>query len=190
MKGFVLCSALLLMTIPANAQQPVKGLKQGMTVELMGGLTHTQFNAGGGYPNVTGFTGSVGVNIFPWLQVQADATKQWGSLTGANVRMYGNHFGPRVFWRPRGSTVTTFAEFLAGGSRLDLSIKGLGGTQFSQNVFSFRTGGGVDLQISRHWTLRLFDADYYRTSFFQTHQNNLWLTTGIVFTLGHNRTPH
>lgn len=192
MKGFVLCSALLLMTISSSAQQPVRGLKQGVTVELAGGFAHTQFNNGSsGYPNMNGFFGSVGVNILPWLQLQADASGQYGSLTGATTNIYSNHFGPRVFYRPLHSTTfVTFGEFLAGGSRLDLNINGPGGARFSENGFSFKAGGGVDWHISPHWSVRVFDADYYRTSFLQTHQNNLWMSTGIVFTLGRNRTPH
>jgi len=192
MKVFVLCSALLLMTIPASAQQPVRGLKQGMTVELAGGFAHTQFNNGGGYPNMNGFFGSVGVNILPWLQVQADASAQYGSVPNANITLYGNHFGPRVFYRPFHSrTFTTFGEFLAGGSRLDVTLSGPGGSgKFSENGFSFKTGGGVDWHISPRWSVRVFDADYYRTSFLQTHQNNLWISTGVVFTLGRSRTPH
>jgi hypothetical protein len=191
MKGFVLCSALLLTTISASAQQPVKGLKQGVTVELAGGFARTQFDNSGGYPNMNGFFGSVGVNILPWLQIQADASAQYGSLTGATTNIYGNHFGPRVLYRPfHSTTFTTFGEFLAGGSRLDLNVNGPGGSKFSENGFSFKAGGGVDWHISRHWSVRVFDADYYRTSFLQTHQNNLWISTGIVFTLGRNRTPH
>ncbi|HLW42902.1 MAG TPA: outer membrane beta-barrel protein [Candidatus Acidoferrales bacterium] len=191
MKGFVLCSALLLLAISASAQQPVKGLKHGMTVELTGGFARTQFNTGpGGYPNMNGFFGSVGVNILPWLQVQADASAQYGSVTGANTRIYGNHFGPRVFYRPfQSATFVTFGEFLAGGSRLDLNVNGPGGGKFSENGFSFKAGGGMDWHISPHWSVRVFDADYYRTSFLTTHQNNLWISTGIVFTLGGGRAP-
>ncbi|HLJ39964.1 MAG TPA: outer membrane beta-barrel protein [Candidatus Acidoferrales bacterium] len=191
MKGFVLCFALLLTSIPASAQQPVKGLKQGMTVEFTGGFAHTQFNNASAYPNMNGFFGSVGVNILPWLQLQADASAQYGSVTGANTRIYGNHFGPRVFYRPFHSTsFITFGEFLAGGSRLDLNVTSPGGPKFSENGFSFKAGGGLDYHISPHWSVRVFDADYYRTSFLRTNQNNLWISTGIVFTLGRNRTPH
>jgi len=180
---------LLTMAAPAQAQDRTQALKQGMSVELSGDFAHTQFNAGGGYPNVNGFLGSVGLNILPWLQIQADASEQWGSAFGANTKLYGNHFGPRIFFRPRHSTLTAFGEFLAGGSRLDLTIQGPGGSTYSENGFSFKTGGGVDLQLSRHWAVRAFDADYYRTSFLQTHQNNLWLSTGIVFTFGGGRYP-
>lgn len=195
MKQFLFCFALLLMAIPASAQQaqqPVKGLKHGMTVELTGGFARTQFRNNGGYPNMNGFFGSVGVNVLPWLQIQADASEQFGSVPNANVKIYGNHFGPRVFYRPfRSATFTTFGEFLAGGSRLDVNLSGPGGTgKFSETHFSFKAGGGVDMHVSRHWTVRLFDADYYRTPFLRTRQNNLWLATGVVFTIGRQRAPH
>ena len=189
MKWLGLGFAMMLMAAPVMAQQPARGLNQGVTVDLAAGFAHTQFNAGGGYPNVNGFIGLVGVNITPWLQVQADASEQWGSVFGANTKIYGNHFGPRVFYRPRNSKLSVFGEFLAGGSRLTLALNGPNGGNFSENGFSFKTGGGVDVQVSQHWAVRVFDADYYRTSFLQDHQNNLWIATGIVFTLGRNRTP-
>jgi hypothetical protein len=37
---------------------------------------------------------------------------------------------------------------------------------------------------SRRWDIRLFDADYYRTSFgTNAHQNNYWISTGVVLRL-------
>lgn len=189
MKRLVLGCALMLMAAPARAQRPTRGLNQGVTVDLSAGFAHTQFNNGGGYPNANGFFALVGVNITSWLQVQADASEQYGSAFGGNTKIYGNHFGPRVFYRPHNSKFSAFGEFLAGGSRLSLTLNGPGGGTFSQNGFSFKAGGGVDVQISQHWAVRAFDADYYRTSFLQGHQNNLWIATGIVLTLGRNRTP-
>jgi hypothetical protein len=49
---------------------------------------------------------------------------------------------------------------------------------------SFKVGGGVDMKPSRHFEIRLFDADYYRTSFgTNLHQNVYWISTGIVIRL-------
>jgi hypothetical protein len=47
-----------------------------------------------------------------------------------------------------------------------------------------KMGGGVDFNLTPHFAVRVFDADYYRTSFFGNHQNNIWLTTGFVIRLG------
>jgi len=44
-------------------------------------------------------------------------------------------------------------------------------------------GGGVDFNLSPHFAGRVFDADYYRTSLFSAHQNNIWLSTCFVIRL-------
>jgi hypothetical protein len=43
-----------------------------------------------------------------------------------------------------------------------------------------KVGGGVDFNISPHFAVCVFDADYYRSA----HQSNIWLTTGFVIRLG------
>ncbi|MGB6483622.1 MAG: hypothetical protein WBE86_09065 [Candidatus Acidiferrales bacterium] len=81
-----------------------------------------------------------------------------------------------------------FAEALAGASRLDLNFP-QEMQKYSEHGFSYKLGGGLDLAIDRHWSVRAFDADYYRTSFLQTHQNNLWISAGVVFKFGDRRYP-
>lgn len=189
MKRFVLISAFVLMTIPANAQNVIHGVTRGITLDISGGYAYTALYPGTGWPNVNGFYGSLGVNLTPWLQLSADASEQYGSLTGASTKLYGNHFGPRFFYRPRGSMTSVFAEFLVGGSRLDVNVSGPGGARYSTNGFSLKTGGGVDFRITQHWSVRAFHADYYRMSFLQGQQNNLWLSAGIVYNIGRRRFP-
>lgn len=82
-----------------------------------------------------------------------------------------------------------FAEFLAGASRLDLNLTSIR-QKYSENGFSFRTGGGLDLKFTRRWSVRAIEVDYYRTPFLQAHQNNIWLSAGVVFTFGNREYPH
>lgn len=54
----------------------------------------------------------------------------------------------------------------------------------SSNSFAVQTGGGVDVGISRHLAVRLFQADWLRTQLPNSTtnvQNNLRLAAGIVF---------
>jgi hypothetical protein len=187
----VACAMVLaasLMAWPAHAQEPQQAIIRGMTVELGGGLDYTQFNEGNGWPNATGFYGSLGINITHWLQAYADADKQYGSISDGNTRLFGDHFGARYYYRPRYSIFNPFAETLVGISRLDLNLTQVG-QKYSENGFSFRIGGGLDLNIHRHWAIRAFDVDYYRTPFLQTHQNNVWVSAGVVFKFGERQYP-
>lgn len=184
----VLACALAFVALPAFAQKSEPGVERGMTVELGGGFDYTQFNAPG-WPNYAGYYGSVGVNIMRNLQLYVDGDQQFASVAGGKSRLYGDHIGVRYYYRPWYSMLNPFAEGLVGVSRLDVHFP-QGGQSSSENGFSFRLGGGLDLKLTRHWSVRAFEADYYRTPLLQSHQNNMWFSSGIIFKLGEHEYPH
>lgn len=183
----VVC-AMACATVPARAQGTT-GMKRGITLEFGGGYAHTQFHAGQGWPNTNGFYGSGGVNMTRWLQIYGDGSWTAGSIPQGNTQIIGNHIGARFYERSTYGVLNPFAEFLAGVSRLDLNLTATH-EHFSEHGFSYRAGGGLDLRVNRNWAVRAVEADYYRTPFLQTHQNNLWLTAGVVFTFGNPKNPH
>jgi hypothetical protein len=154
-------------------------------IELYGGYSFARLVSGGSGSNLNGALGSFGWSIKPWLQIVADTSYNVVTTNGTRNVLYGNHYGPRYFHRSRNRWgITTFAEALFGGSRSDTTITGTGGYTTSDNGFSIKVGGGVDIHPSRRWDIRLFDADYYRTSFgTNAHQNNYWISTGVVLRL-------
>jgi len=156
-------------------------------IEVFGGYAFARLDGGGGYwtnMNVGGM-GSVGWNFKPWLQLVADSSYSTVTISGTKNVLYGNHFGPRYFYHSRNRWgVTPFVEGLVGGSRADTPISGVGRYTTSANFTSGKVGGGGDRQPPRHWEIRLFDVDYYRTSFgTNAHQNNYWASAGIVLRL-------
>ena len=166
-----------------NAGVRTVGLRRLPLIELFGGYGFARFDNGGGTANnLNGVIGSFGWNVRPWLQIVADSSYSVVTGTGIKDVLYGNHYGPRVFLRRRSRWgATPFVEGLVGGSRADTTVSGTGGYSTSVNSFSFKVGGGLDIKPSRHFEIRLVDADYYRTSFGpNVHQNNYWVSTGIV----------
>jgi len=106
------------------------------------------------------------------------------------------HAGPR--FKARVGKVEPFAHALLGFTHGSFTPNGgviadPGGrpaTSFSDNAFSTKIGAGVDLVATRHWAIRLAEANFYYTKFKQTdqfnfngqdHQNNFTLSTGVVF---------
>jgi hypothetical protein len=154
-------------------------------MELYGGYSFARVVSGGSGSNLNGAMGSFGWSIKPWLQLVADTSYNVVTTNGTKNVLYGNHYGPRYFHRSRNRWgITPFAEALFGGSRADTTITGSGGYTTSDNTFSIKVGGGLDIHPSRRWDIRLFDADYYRTSFgTNVHQNNYWISTGVVLRL-------
>jgi hypothetical protein len=155
-------------------------------LELFGGYAFARLDGGGGTgTNVNGAMGSFGWNVKPWLQFVADSSYNAITIGGTKNILYGNHFGARYFHRGRNRWgLTPFAEALVGGSRADTKVSGSSTYNTSQNCLSYKVGGGLDIHPFRHIDIRLFDADYYRTSFgTNAHQNNYWISTGIVIRL-------
>jgi len=162
------------------------GVRRAPLIEVFGGYAFARLDGGGGTAtNLNGALGSFGWNFKPWLQLVADSSYNVVTISGTKNVLYGNHFGPRYFHRGRNRWgATPFVEGLIGGSRADTTISGVGGYTTSANCLSYKVGGGLDLHPSRHWEIRLFDVDYYRTSFgTNIHQNNYWASTGIVLHL-------
>jgi hypothetical protein len=154
--------------------------------ELYGGYAFTRFDSGAGaFTNFNGVLGSFGWNFKPWLQLVADSSYSVVTVSGTKNVLYGNHWGPRVFMRGHGKwSITPFVEGLVGGTRADTTVSGVGGYKTSENVISYKVGGGLDIKPSRRLEIRVLNIDYYRTSFgTNVHQNNYWASAGIVLRL-------
>jgi hypothetical protein len=166
-------------------ERPRPSLRTAPLMEVYGGYAFARLVSGGTGTNLNGVLGSFGYNIKPWLQLVGDSSYNVVTTNGTKNVLYGNHFGPRFFRRGRNRwAATPFVEALVGGSRADTTVSGVGGYKTSQNCFSIKAGGGVDIHPSRRIDIRLFDVDYYRTSFgTNLHQNNYWVSTGIVLRL-------
>jgi hypothetical protein len=151
-------------------------------IEIYGGYAYARLVSGGNATNViTGALGSFGWNLKPWLQVVGDTSFSTVTVSGTKTVLYGNHFGPRVFIRRAQNKwgMSPFVEALFGGSRADTTA---GSTKTSNQSFSIKAGGGLDMNPSRHIEIRVLDVDYYRTSFpGNSPQNNYWASAGIVF---------
>ena len=166
-------------------EKPTPTIRTAPLIELYGGYAFARLAGGGPGSNVNGAMGSFGWSFKPWLQLVADTSYNVVTVSGTKNVLYGNHYGPRLFRRGRSRWgITPFGEALFGGSRADTTVTGTGGYTTSQNTFSMKLGGGLDLHPSRRWDIRLFDVDYYRTSFgTNVHQNNYWISTGVVLRL-------
>jgi opacity protein-like surface antigen len=140
--------------------------------------------------NANGWEASVEGKIIPFLGFVADFDSHYGSqnfpacavpvglgggaCSSFNASFTENNFlfGPRVSvsvgkFRP-------FAEALFGGAHINVN-NGVG----SDNSFATAVGGGLDYKIIRPVAWR-FQGDYVQTRFFDTTQNNIRLSTGIV----------
>jgi hypothetical protein len=100
------------------------------------------------------------------------------------------NFGPRYTFRhplglQRNRSVAIFGQALGGLAwGFNSYFPSPSGVQTNYVSFDLQLGGGVDLGLSRHFGLRVFQADWVRTEFpngTTNVQNNLRLGAGVVF---------
>jgi len=146
--------------------------------------------------NLAGFNASAFVNMTSWLSLGGEFMADYGSHTlkprfggvtnGLKVDSERDVyvFGPRVtIWQsPR---FRFLAEVLAGGVRGQAELKQGGIHRIAEdNAFAAAIGFGADWRISRHFLWRIVQADYLPTNLGDQWQNNIRLSTGLVFTFG------
>jgi outer membrane protein OmpA-like peptidoglycan-associated protein/opacity protein-like surface antigen len=150
-----------------------------------------------------GGSASLAINFTNWLGLVGDfggfddsRVTAGGPEASSGGDVFSYLFGPRFSLR-KYKRITPFAQVLFGAahaSAVTLSgCSGAGCTPLpSKNVFAMTAGGGVDLKIRRHIAIRLFQAEYLMTRFAdisnntgnEVTQNNVRLSTGLVFSFG------
>jgi len=173
MRNIVVSLALaVLFSLPALAQE-------GYKAEIFGGYQYTRVSPGDGFgaTNLNGWNASVTGNFRSWLGVTADFSGGYQTIDGFNTHMTNYLFGPTISYKF--DRIKPFAHVLFGESQATASLEDLGAGNVS--AFAMAFGGGVDAGVTRHLAVRLFQADYFRTAFNSEGQNNIRLSTGLVF---------
>jgi len=102
---------------------------------------------------------------------------------GEQARAFSFHAGPRV--KARMGKLEPFAHVLFGVTNLNFSSPTAPST--SDNAFSMKLGGGLDVAVVPHLALRLREFNYYLTRFSanftggtKDSQNNFTFGVGVV----------
>lgn len=111
------------------------------------------------------------------------------SELGQNLTLATYMGGPRAQWNL--SRLAFFGQFLAGAARGTGSYFPTStGSKSSATSFAFSTGGGLDINLTPHWAVRAFNAQYLRTEFpngSNDEQDQLQVSTGVVYRFGGTR---
>ncbi len=194
--------ALALLFIPAISAMAADTPR----FELFAGYDylHTGFNetnlgiAGTTGNNLSGWNSSLTVNLNRRVGLVGDFTANYGkqfqtinsdpTIAGTAERPfpYTFLFGPRVYLG-NNSRVRPFAEGMIGVIHAQEGLVGLDGTVNVDNntAFAAAMGGGLDVRCRKHIEIRAVEADYLISHLLSTTQNNLRVSTGIVFRIGH-----
>jgi hypothetical protein len=129
---------------------------------------------------LNGYNFSPAYNLIRGFGVVAELSGQYKS--GANLRDIA--VGPQFLY-PRGKMMF-FAHLLIGEAR---SLVQVGGPQ-EDTARAIAFGGGMDYALSPRFALRAIQVDYLHTSLFNTTQNNLRFSTGLVYRWGSIKKTH
>ncbi len=154
----------------------------------------------------SGFSTSFAINlsrmfgiVFDFANYHVNRFGPGAPPIGGTVNARGNVFsymtGPRLSWR--NGRFTPFIQVLFGEmDATRVTLNGCGGAGCTplpfQSSYAANAGGGLDLTLTHNLALRLFQAEYAWTHFPDptsatgrlTSQNNVRLSTGIVFRFG------
>jgi len=173
MRKLVVSLALaILFALPVLAQD-------GNKVEIFGGYQYTRVTPGFAFNgvNLNGWNASVTGNVRNWVGLTADFSSGYGTANGANSHLTNFLFGP-TFTYTKADHFQPFVHTLFGVSETGGALENVSAPT---SAFSWALGGGVDANLTRHFALRLFQADYFMTRFASQGQNNTKVSSGIVY---------
>jgi len=132
-----------------------------------------------------GVSGQLNGRLWRRLSLTADIGDQHnGNMrsSGVGLDMVTTTFGPRYSWQR--NKYTFYGQMLAGEAFGRNSIfPGVGGPTSTANSLALLGGGGINRQLNKRFTVRLFEADWMHTQLPNSTtnaQNNLRLGVGIV----------
>ena len=190
---FLLLAVSLLATVSLRAQQQTASTPGHQEVDLA--VTYTEQ-----YSNLVatptfwlpGGSVELSAQVYHGLGFAANFTGNTVS-NAANSEvgrsMVTANFGPRyTFYRPtvagRKHSLAIFGQGLIGQAwGFNSYFPSTSGVQTDYNSFALQVGGGVDVGLSRHFAVRVFQADWLRTEFPNAStnvQNSFRLAAGIV----------
>ena len=179
-KSLILLGLILLVASSSKAQE-------GKGFEVTGNYQYVRFNPGSGASgiNCQGGAGSGAAYFSASLGVVGEfgACKVTGLPSGTSAHEMDYLFGPRMYFHSHGhGRVFPFVQGLFGSERLSAGVTGVGSG--STNAFAMAFGGGADLTLTRHVSLRAVQVDYLYTHFGGASQNNYRIQSGIVWRIG------
>jgi hypothetical protein len=138
-----------------------------------------------------GGSGYVEYNVTRVFGLVADFGGYANTRTGINDKALTYLFGPRFNLR-RSERWTPYMQFLFGGAH---AWSGPTDRQQTQDAFATAAGGGLDVNLNKHISIKPIQIEYVMTQFdsarlggstsgFGSHQNDIRYSGGVVFKFG------
>ncbi len=171
----LLLAILTLGSLLATAQQSASKF------DVFGGYSYFNGSTSGvtSRYSLNGWNGQATYNFTPWLGATADFGGYYGSPFSLSAHDTSFLFGPTVSLRTAHFTPYVHALFGVDNAKVSL----LGGS-VSDTGFAMAVGGGLDIPVKGRLSVRAAQVDWLRETHFSAAQNNLRISTGLVFRFG------
>jgi hypothetical protein len=134
-----------------------------------------------GFANESNLNGWNAAGIFN-INLKWSATLDLSGHYGSQLRDFSYMIGPQYAWRRDKSKFFLHGWFGKEQDRVDITVLTKTGFQGVGRVFG--GGGGYDWDWSPRLTFRVVQADYLNGNSFGKTQNNIRISTGVVFHFG------
>jgi hypothetical protein len=150
--------------------------------EVFGGYSYRRFDSPTvgftDHSNLNGWNAGATFNLTPQWGIAADISGQYGSKLSA----YNFLIGPQYSWRKEKSKF--FVHALFGKAQNTVNIKTSTRNGFESVGRAIALGGGYDFDLTPRFTIRAVQAEYVNTHTFGNTQNDVRISTGLVFHIG------
>jgi peptidoglycan-associated lipoprotein len=158
-------------------------------LEIGANYIYTRTNAppgGCGCFSLNGGAGWVGYNFRGNLALIGEVSGSHASdIEGTTASLTLSSFLGGLRYSRHHNRLAPFGQVLLGGAHASGELTpGSSGLAGSGNGFAMTAGGGLDVKLSHHFSLRVVQADYFLTRFNNSAndlQNNFRIGAGIVF---------
>lgn len=174
-KVTLLLALLMLGGLLASAQQSASKF------DLFGGYSYFNGSTSGVTDrySLNGWNAQGTYNVNHWLGATADFGGYYGSPFNVSAHDYSFLFGPTISLRT--PHFTPYVHTLFGVDNFHAAALG---SSMSDTGFAMAVGGGVDIPVKGRLSIRAGQLDWLRSDHYSTSQNNLRVSTGLVFRLG------
>lgn len=152
-------------------------------IDAYGGYAYTRFNSPSiGFSSDSNLTGGVISLTAPHLYEELGLTISASGGYGSQLKVYNFLVGPQFSFDK--GRLRLFGDILFGKAETKVAINQPTRSEITSVGRAVALGGGLEISLAHHISVRPIDADYVFSKTFGSNQNNIRVTAGVVYRFG------
>ncbi|MFI5069945.1 MAG: hypothetical protein ACHP8A_03550 [Terriglobales bacterium] len=152
-------------------------------IDVYGGPTYTRFNSPSiGFSSDSSLTGGVISFTAPHLYEELGLTISASGGYGSRLKAYNFLLGPQFTFEE--GRMRLFGDILFGKAETKVAINQPTRSEITSVGRAIALGGGLEISLKHHISVRPIDADYVFSKTFGSSQNNIRISAGVVYRFG------